>query len=126
MVVLFLLLLYTLRGIFFETASNKTSICPKIDLLTLLIFYAPLFLIGGFVQAILAARKRYGPTFCLHFPGMKRCIFFITGSHGRNAVSKNVDLRLPAAQVAQVFGISEKTVGKTSNYPIDKQSHLIS
>lgn len=116
-IMVFLFLLQHIFGrIFSQTTNRKVTICPKIDILTLAVFYIPIFLIQGLVPAILSARKRYGCTFCLHIPGMKRRIFFITGSHGRNAISKNADLRLPAAQVARVFGISEETTGMILNH----------
>jgi hypothetical protein len=105
-----LLFLYVFRQNVIETTY------PQIHTLTLLVCYIPIFIVKGLGPAILAMRKCYGPTFCLHIWGMKRRIFFITDSNGRSVISRNTHIRLPAAQVAQVFGISKETTGKNFNH----------
>jgi hypothetical protein len=104
-----LLFVYIVRR---KLSIEKAATCPQISTLILLIFYFPIFLVKGLIPAILAARKYYGPTFCLHILGVKWRIFFITEHNGRNAISKNTHLRLPAAHVAQLFGLSEKVTGR--------------
>ena len=99
-----------------EETTRGVSTCPKINTWILLIYYGPRFLVQGLVPAILEAHKNYGSTFCLQVWGMKRRIFFITGLSGRQAVSKSPCLKLPAAQLAHVFGVGNDVAGKKNKF----------
>lgn len=110
-----LLIFYLCRRQFSPMAVGKAATFAQIDTLTLLLFYIPIFFLQGLVPAILAARQYYGPSFYLKIWGIKRRIFFITDPEGRKTVSKSAFIRMPDGLVAQVFGVSHKTVGKRRN-----------
>jgi hypothetical protein len=107
--IIIMLFSFVLRYLFRRNSSpkskEKVATCPGIDTLTFLVFYIPIFLVKGLVPAILVAREYYGLIFCLKTSGIKRRIFFITELHGRNTISNDIPIRLPAAQVAQVFDL---------------------
>lgn len=105
-IILILLCVFILRQQYgCQSTFHTSSTCPQVSNIALFFYYLPIFLRRGLVPAILSARNHYGSMFSFRIVGMKRRIYFLTDITARSAISRSAHLRLPAGQVARVFGV---------------------